>query len=274
VRRSIACNCLIVCSLFSSSLSFAQNLSPKIPALPEQTAELQNAALTQSPDPNTSVSETASGTQNTVATSDPQSVARASSSGSSNSSGNSNSSGSSNSSGTGSAATTPYVFPSSGEVNRYWLLATVGPKALAGGAFTASWNTWVNTSPNEWHQDGAGWSKRFGSALLDNGINTSTLVLWSRAMHQDPMYSRCGCSGAWARTTYAFKMTFMSRNRSGDLTFSPAKIGSPFTGPMVTRNTIYPDSFGWGDAATGGAYYQVGRLAWNLIREFVWNMPH
>ena len=154
-------------------------------------------------------------------------------------------------------------------MNRYWLLSSVGPKAWAGGVFTASWNTWVNTSPTEWHRDGTGWSKRLGSALLDNGINTSTNVLLSRAMHQDPMYSRCGCSGAWARTRYAIKMSFMSRNRSGNLTFSPAKLVSPFTGPMVTRNTIYPDRYGWGDVASGGPYYLVGSVAWNLFREFV-----
>src|SRR5262249_16116953 len=29
------------------------------------------------------------------------------------------------------------------------------------------------------------------------------------------MYYRCDCSGAWARTGHAIKMSFMSRNRSG-----------------------------------------------------------
>jgi hypothetical protein len=159
-------------------------------------------------------------------------------------------------------------------MNRYWLRTTVGPKALIGAGFTASWNTWVTNSPHEWHRDGTGWSKRLGTALLDNGINTSTLVLWSRAMHQDPMYYRCDCSGAWPRASHAIKMTFMSRNRSGSLTFSPAKIVSPFTGPLVTRNTIYPDRFGFGDSASGGAYYLVGSVAWNFFREFIWNLGH
>src|SRR4030095_8646107 len=101
-----------------------------------------------------------------------------------------------------------------GKLNRYWLLATVGPKALVGAGFTATWNTWVNETLEEWHRNGSGWSKRFGTALLDNGINTSVLVLWDRAMHQDPRYRRCDCSGAWARTRHAFKMTYMSPNRS------------------------------------------------------------
>jgi hypothetical protein len=65
-------------------------------------------------------------------------------------------------------------------------------------------------------------------------------------------------------------MSFLSPNQSGNLVFSPAKIISPFTGPAVTRNTLYPDRFGWGDVASGGPYYFAGSLAWNLFREFVW----
>jgi len=38
----------------------------------------------------------------------------------------------------------------------------------------------------------------------------------------------------------------------------------------VTRNTIYPDRYGWSQVASGGPYYLAGSLAWNLIREFIW----
>ena len=70
------------------------------------------------------------------------------------------------------------------------------------------------------------------------------------------------------RSWHAVKMAFMSYNRSGEYTFSPAKVIAPFTGPMVTRNTVYPDSFGSHDALTGGPYYFVGSVAWNFVREF------
>jgi len=159
-------------------------------------------------------------------------------------------------------------------MNRYWLKSTLGPKALMGAGFTASWNTWVNTTPTEWHRDAEGWGKRYGTAMLDNGINTSTLVLWSRAMHQDPQYYRCDCSGAAARAGHAIKMAFMSRNQTGSLTFSPAKIVSPLAGPLVTRNTIYPDRFGSGNAVGGWGYYLAGAVAWNFFKEFVWNVSH
>src|SRR5262249_14283468 len=170
--------------------------------------------------------------------------------------------------GPGALAATTYVFPTIAQMNRYWLLNTVGPRPLLGAAFTGGWETWRNT-PHEWEPNGRGWSKRFGSTLLDNGINQSTLILWSRAVGQDPRYSHCDCTGVKARTGHAIKMAFMSRNRSGGFTFSPAKVISPFAGPMVTRNTIYPDRFGVGDAFAGGAYYFAGGVGWNLVREFI-----
>jgi hypothetical protein len=142
-------------------------------------------------------------------------------------------------------AVTPYVFPTHEEMNRYWLKTSLGPKAFLGGAFTASWNQWVINSPSEWSNGAKGWGQRYGSALLDNGINTTSTVWISRATHQDPGYRRCDCMGFKPRSWHAVKMAFTSFNRSGDIVFSPAKVISPFTGPMVTRNTIYPDSFGF-----------------------------
>jgi hypothetical protein len=68
------------------------------------------------------------------------------------------------------------------------------------------------------------------------------------------------------------QLAFMSYNRNGRLRLSPAKVVAPFTGPMVTRNTIYPDSFGFGNAGSAGIYYLAGSVGWNLVREFVWKI--
>ena len=157
-------------------------------------------------------------------------------------------------------------------MDRYWLKNTLGPKALVGAAFTASWNQWVTDSPSEWGKDAAGWGQRYGSSFLDNAINTTSVVWISRATGQDPRYRRCDCKGLWPRTRHAIELTFMSYNRNGSLAFSPAKVIAPFTGPMVTRNTIYPDRFGFSDAARGGGYYFAGSVGWNLVREFIWHI--
>jgi hypothetical protein len=172
----------------------------------------------------------------------------------------------------GAHASNGYVFPTSAEMTRYWIGSLVGPRAAIGSVIRASWGTWVSDSPEEWDNDFSGWSKRFGTGVADNAMNQSALALLSGAMHQDPMYYRCTCSGFGARIGHLFKMTFTSRNRSGDAVFSPPKIISPFVGPMVTRNTIYPDRFNSGDAAVSGATYILGSIAWNAVREFIWKM--
>jgi len=165
-----------------------------------------------------------------------------------------------------------YVFPSRAKMVRYWAGSVFGPRAYIGGVIRASWGTWASNSPEEWDNDFPGWSNRFGASVADNAMNQSALVLLSGAMHQDPMYYRCVCSGFWPRMGHVIKMTFAGRNRSGDTVFSPAKVISPFVGPMVTRHTIYPDRFNSGDAAAGGASYLLGSVAWNAVREFIWNL--
>jgi len=169
---------------------------------------------------------------------------------------------------------TGYVFPSNSELRRYWLRNTIGLRAFAGATFRATWTTWVNETPEEWGEGASGWFRRFGVGLLDNGINQSALHLISRATHQDPMYYSRKGSPFMTRVKHAVEMSYKSRNHQGDAVFSPAKIISPFVGPMVTRNTIYPDRFNSGDAAISGATYLAGSVGWNLVREFFFKSPH
>ena len=168
---------------------------------------------------------------------------------------------------------TGYVFPSRSELNHYWLKNTIGIRAIAGATLRATWTTWVNDTPEEWGEGASGWFRRFGVGLLDNGINQSALHLISRATHQDPMYYSFKGSPFMTRVKHAVRMSYTSRNHQGDAVFSPAKIISPFVGPMVTRNTIYPDRFNSGDALVSGATYLAGSVGWNLVREFIFKSP-
>jgi hypothetical protein len=224
---------------------------------PEEAAALQPGA---SPESDVNVPDTAGA--DTTSSADPQCCGKASGS----------VSGRAKPSAGSVSTSTTYVFPTAGEMNRYWLMNALGPKAWAGATFTASWNQWITDSPKEWTKDATGWGQRFGSALLDNSINTTTLVWTSRAMGQDPRYHRCDCTGFWPRTKHAIVLSFTAYNRSGNLKFAPQKLAAPYTGPLVTRNTIYPDRFGTSDAFSGGAYYLVGGVAWNWVKEFIWKM--
>src|SRR5262249_12192903 len=127
--------------------------------------------------------------------------------------------GTANGTGKGAAlASTTYVFPTDRQMGAYWVPKCSWPKVFIGATFTASWNTWVHLTPDEWGHR-RGWGKRFGVAYLDNSMTQPSLVLLPLAMNQDPMYYRCDCSGAWARTRHAIKMSFMSRNHK--LTSTP-----------------------------------------------------
>jgi len=255
LSKLVVCNFLIAFYLFSFSISFAQNVSLSAPTLAEQTAELQPVTLTNLTGP--SDSETAAAVaEETPSPGDPQSQGNGSVNGNVN---------------PAALASTTYVFPTDRQMGDYWLRNVLGLRAFLGGTFSASWDTWVHLTPDEWGHR-RGWGRRFGVTLLDNSMNQSSLVLLSLAMNQDPTYYRCDCSGVWARTEHAIKMSFMSRNRSGASVFAPAKIVSPFVGPLVTRNTIYPSRFDSSNAASGGGYYLLGSVAWNIVREFIWNI--
>jgi hypothetical protein len=171
------------------------------------------------------------------------------------------------------ASTVGYVFPSNRQIVRFGYRGVAGVRALAGSAFTASWNTWVDTSPREWQRDASGWGKRFGASILDHAINQSALVGLSIAMHEDPIYYRCSCTGFWPRAGHAFRMTYRARNRQGDYRFSVVRVGIPFLGPIITRNTIYPDRFDTVDGIESGALYIAGTAAWNFVREFLVKTP-
>lgn len=251
LRKLVVCNCLIACYLFSYTISSAQDVSQLAPVLPAQIVELQPVALSDSPIP--SGSETNTVPEETPLPSDPQAP------------GNQNVN--QNPNGPALPSTT-YVFPTNREIGTYWLRNVLGPKAFIGATITASFNTWVNVTPDEWGHR-RGWGKRFGVAFLDNSMNETARELLSIAMNQDPLYYRCDCTGTWARTKHAIKLSFMARNSSGAYVFAPPKIVSPFVGPLVTRNTIYPSRFGSSDAARAGAYGLAASVGWNIVREFI-----
>ena len=162
-----------------------------------------------------------------------------------------------------------YEFPSGKERAAYWVKRAMGPTAFVAAATGASWGTWVTNEPPEWGKRGEGFGRRVGNSLATTAINQTSLALISEVTRQDSAYYRCPCSGFGSRLKHVVKMTFMGRNRKGEMVFSPGKMISPFIGPMVTRNTLYPDRYGPGDAAVSGVYGIGAFAAWNFVYEFI-----
>lgn len=166
-----------------------------------------------------------------------------------------------------------YRFPSGGERLRDWAMNACGPSAIAGSATSAAWGQWVTDEPPEWTGGGRGFAQRFGAASLTTAITETSLSLLSAAYRQDARYYRCPRSGLGPRLTHAIRMTFVARRPDGSATFSVAKTASPFIGPLVTRTTIYPERYAYGDGALSGAYSVLMNAGWNLAREFILKAP-
>ena len=142
-----------------------------------------------------------------------------------------------------------YRFPSGREQFKAWALDAFGPSAVAGSVTSAVWGQWVIDEPPEWSGGGEGFAKRFGAASATTAITETSLSLLSAALRQDARYYRCPCTGLGPRLAHSIKMTFMARRPDGSAVFSVAKTVSPFAGPLVTRTTIYPDRYTYGDGA-------------------------
>lgn len=165
-----------------------------------------------------------------------------------------------------------YTFPSDARLTKFWAMNTFGPVGVLRSAASAALQFGANT-PREWGQDWEGYGQRFGTALATNAINQSTLSLVSAVTQQDPIYYRCPCTGFGPRLGHVIKMTFMARNRAGQMVFSPAKVIAPFSGNLVTRSTLYPDNYGPADGARSGVYSLGGNVGWNFLREFILKAP-
>lgn len=171
-----------------------------------------------------------------------------------------------------SPASIGYRFPSAREQFRIWALNAFGPTAVAGNMVSATWGQAIDEPP-EWPDGEDGIAKRFGAAAATTAITETSFSVLSAAMRQDARYHRCPCTGLGPRVAHALKMTFVARRPDGRPVFSIAKTVSPFVGPLVTRQTIYPERYTFGDGALSGAYAVLMNAGWNLAREFVLKAP-
>ncbi len=166
-----------------------------------------------------------------------------------------------------------YVFPSPAERFRAWAMNCAGPAAIAGNLAGASWRQWVTNQPSEWDDDRSGFAKRFGTAFLASALCETSLSLSSAATRQDATYYRSPRPGLFPRAGHALAMTILARNDRGEKVLSPAKIFSPFVGPLVVENTLYPKSYHFSDALVSGACNLLIIAGVNAAREFILKSP-
>ncbi len=171
------------------------------------------------------------------------------------------------------AASNGYEFPSARDQFRTWAMNATGPAAIAGNLVGASWRQWVSNEPDEWDADGAGFARRFGTGSLATFTSQTWLSLGSAALGQDADYYRCPRSGFGPRARHALAMTFVARDRHGDMVFSPGKSLSPFAGALLVATTVYPNRYSYTDGLVSGLYGLLINAGWNAAQEFVLRAP-
>lgn len=93
---------------------------------------------------------------------------------------------------------------------------TVGPPAIAGEAFSAGFGTWKN-KPSEFGSHWDGFGKRAGADLSEAAVSHTMEAGLGAIWGEDPRYFRDPGAPFKNRLAHVFKMTFLARNRDGDL---------------------------------------------------------
>lgn len=98
----------------------------------------------------------------------------------------------------------------------WFVESTVGPETLAVGVFSAGFGT-ARNSPEEYGTHWGGLGKRYGMRLTGvatgNAMEASLGALW----REDPRYFRMNGAPFKKRVEHVMTMTFVARDRDGDL---------------------------------------------------------
>jgi hypothetical protein len=167
----------------------------------------------------------------------------------------------------------PYEMISGKERVRWAIRGTVGPMSLFAGLFTPAISTAQN-SPKEYGTHWDGFGKRYGMRLT--GVATSNTMeaglgaIWG----EDPRYVRSDDGTFKHRVRHVFLLTFVARNREGELRPAYARyIAIP--GSNFLSNTWRADSVSHSsDAWKRSAYGVLGKLAGNAWSEFWPDIKH
>jgi len=107
---------------------------------------------------------------------------------------------------------------------------------------------------------------RAGLALSQAAVQHGTAAM----LGLDPLgdQSRCGCTGAFRRTTHALTRTFYTRDRRGRAVPNVPFVAGAAGGALIARAWYPPDERPGRDAARYAAVAVVGQAGANVFREF------
>ena len=166
-----------------------------------------------------------------------------------------------------------YMRPPQATKVRNYFFGAFGPYPIVGAGLAAGINQADNTPP-EWGQGAKGYSKRFSSDFGIAVVATTTRYALSEAFHEDSLYYRCECKGAFRRLSHAVISTFTARRGDdGHRVLSIPGVVAPYAGSMTAVYGWYPGRYNYKDGFRMGNYTLLGYVGANVALEFFSNGP-
>jgi hypothetical protein len=154
---------------------------------------------------------------------------------------------------------------------RKYVWSTLGLPGALHATFASSVEQWRGAPP-EWGTGVGGYPKRWASQFAEAAIGNTTKYAVARALHHDPSFARCRCSGLGPRLRHAIVSPFVAHTRNGRQVFSPATVASIAAENIIPASTWYPEPHGARDGLAHAGAGIVAKLGVDIFREFV-TMP-
>jgi hypothetical protein len=150
---------------------------------------------------------------------------------------------------------------------RKYVVSTVGPPGLIGAAAAAGYEQYENY-PEAWHPTTSGYVKRWASAYAAGVIGNSTKYAVAHALHQDPSFARCRCTGVNRRMRHAVTSVFTARRRNGREVFSLATVAGLTAEHAIPAALWFPREDRWKEGAGLAAVGIATKIGINVFHEF------
>ena len=156
---------------------------------------------------------------------------------------------------------------------RKYVWSTLGFPGALHATFTSALEQWRGAPP-EWGTGVSGYPKRWASQFAEAAIGSTTKYAVARALHHDPSFTRCRCSGFGPRLRHALVSPFAARARDGRRVFSPATVASLAAENVIPASTWYPAPHGARDGLAHAGSSLVSKMGVDVFREFVTIRKH
>lgn len=155
-----------------------------------------------------------------------------------------------------------------GQLLRKYVVDALGSAGAGSAAASAGFQQWRG-APEEWDRTPAGYAKRWASEYAAHAIAGAAKYGVAKALHHDPSFARCSCTGVAARLKHAVFAPFKARTRAGTWVWSPSSAAGFLAGELVPATTWYSEERGVGGGFAHASGAVAAKIGVNVLREFM-----